>query len=231
MKQTSNRSRVSKERGFVLIASAVSAVVLFGMAGLAFDIGRMYITKNEAQTYADSASLYAAQKLDGTSAGLASADNSVKSNPNAWNFATTAFDANKTIVEYSVDGATNWTTSSGVTSPATIAYVRVTAVIDNFPLFLLPATGYSGTTATIKAAAIAGQILAGGPTGAPAGTATAYQSAYVDQACVIQSGKNFVPLLACLAGRRHQRSHHFSVRPDRQLRIHGGPAIRSEMAA
>ncbi len=32
---------------------------MFGMGGLAFDIGRMYITKNEAQSYADSAAVYA----------------------------------------------------------------------------------------------------------------------------------------------------------------------------
>lgn len=167
MTLTSIRKRSNNEQGFVLIASAVAAVVIFGMAGLAFDIGRMYITKNEAQTFADSASLYAAQKLDGTSAGLTNADNAVKNNTNAWNFATTAFDPNKTIVEYSVDGSTNWAKSSSVTSPATIAYVRVTAVVDNFPLFLLPATGYSGTTATIKAAAVAGQILTGGSTAPP----------------------------------------------------------------
>jgi len=168
MRQISeNRHRLNHERGFVLIASAVAAVVIFGMAGLAFDIGRMYITKNEAQTFADSASLYAAQKLDGTSAGLTNADNAVKNNPNSWNFATTAFDPKKTIVEYSVDGSTNWATSSSVKSPATVAYVRVTAVVDNFPMFLLPATGFSGTTATIKAAAVAGQILAGGSTTPP----------------------------------------------------------------
>ncbi len=52
-----------------------------------------------------------------------------------------------------------------------MAYVRVTAVVDNFPLFLLPATGYSGTTATIKAAAIAGQVQAGTvPSGASSTT-------------------------------------------------------------
>ena len=42
-----------------------------------------------------------------------------------------------------------------------MAFVRVTAVVDNFPLFLLPATGYSGTTATIKAQAVGGRVLAG----------------------------------------------------------------------
>src|SRR5260370_23949555 len=130
MKQTSNRNRLNNEQGFVLIASAVAAVVIFGMAGLAFYIGRMYITKKEAQKFADSASLYAAPKLDGTTAAPTRADNAVKNNPNAWNFATTAFDANKTIVEYSVDGSTNWAKSSSVTSPATVAYVRVTALVD-----------------------------------------------------------------------------------------------------
>ena len=86
------------------------------MAGLAFDIGRMYITKNEAQSYADSVSLFAAQQLDGTTAGIARADNAAINTPNAWNFATTAFDSAKTIIEYSADGSTNWATSSKVAS-------------------------------------------------------------------------------------------------------------------
>lgn len=41
-----NRDR---QYGFTLMAAAVSALALFGAAGLAIDIGRVYITKNEAQ--------------------------------------------------------------------------------------------------------------------------------------------------------------------------------------
>ena len=44
--------RLSK-KGFTLLASAVCTVALVGAAGLAVDIGRMYITKNEAQSYAN----------------------------------------------------------------------------------------------------------------------------------------------------------------------------------
>src|SRR5258708_17755288 len=141
------RSSKSSEKGFVLIACVVCAVVLFGMAGLAMDLGRMYITKNEAQSYADSAALYAAQQLDGTSAGLTNADNAGATNPNAWNFGTTAFSG--TITEYSADGATNWQTSDKVTATqaANIRYVRVTPVVNNMALFFLPVTG-TGHTAT-----------------------------------------------------------------------------------
>jgi len=150
----------SGEKGFVLIACAVCAVVLFGMAGLAIDLGRMYITKNEAQTFADSAALYAAQQLDGTTVGLANADNAVATNPNAWNFGTTAFAG--TITEYSADGLTNWQTSGKVSASqaANITYVRVTPVVNNVALFFLPVTG-TGTTATVKAQAIGGQVLLG----------------------------------------------------------------------
>jgi uncharacterized membrane protein len=54
----------------LLIALMVSLVFLLGMVGLAVDIGRMYVTKGEAQSFVDSAALAAATKLDGTSSGL-----------------------------------------------------------------------------------------------------------------------------------------------------------------
>src|SRR5260370_35731480 len=120
------RSSKSSEKGFVLIACVVCAVVLFGMAGLAMDLGRMYITKNEAQSFADSAALYAAQQLDGTTTGLANADNTVATNPNAWNFGTTAFTS--TITQDSADDAPSEQTSDN-SSPAhhlNIRYVRGT---------------------------------------------------------------------------------------------------------
>src|SRR4051794_37420217 len=101
--------RYSRERGFTLLASAVCAAALFGAAGLAVDIGRMYITKNEAQSYADAAAVSAASKLDGTAVGLANANAAVDASPNAWGFSTTAFTG--TVKEYSADGLTNWQTS------------------------------------------------------------------------------------------------------------------------
>ena len=44
-----------KDRGFVLVTMALGAVAVFGCLGLAVDLGRMYIVKNEAQSYADAA--------------------------------------------------------------------------------------------------------------------------------------------------------------------------------
>ena len=60
----------SEKRAYILVATALSLPFLLGVGGLAIDIGRMYITKNEAQAYVDSASLAAARQLDGTSAGI-----------------------------------------------------------------------------------------------------------------------------------------------------------------
>src|SRR6266446_2077021 len=102
MQQGSIRSiymtrRPSMQKGFTLIASAACAMMIFGMAGLAIDVGRMYITKNEAQSFADSAALYAALKLDGSAQGLTNADAAVANNINKWNFATTSFSG--TVVE------------------------------------------------------------------------------------------------------------------------------------
>src|SRR5260370_24611007 len=113
----------SSTRGFTLVASAVAAVALFGMAGLAIDVGHMYITKNEAQTFCDSAAIYAAMKVDGTSSGLTNADAAVAANTNKWNFASTAFSG--TVTQYSATSTGPWATSAAAT-PATMQYVRVT---------------------------------------------------------------------------------------------------------
>src|SRR6266576_5460096 len=102
--------RPSSEQGFTLLASAVCVVSLIAAAGLAVDMGRMYITKNEAQSYADAAAVSAALKLDGTAAGLRAADAAVTASPNKWGFSTTPFGAADTasgaatVSEYSADG-------------------------------------------------------------------------------------------------------------------------------
>jgi Flp pilus assembly protein TadG len=62
--------RARLRRGFALIATALGGVVMIGSVGLAVDVGRMYMTRNEAQSQVDAAVLAATLKLDGTSAGL-----------------------------------------------------------------------------------------------------------------------------------------------------------------
>ena len=47
----------SGARGYVLVALTLALVFLLSICGLAVDIGRMYITKSEAQSFVDSAAL------------------------------------------------------------------------------------------------------------------------------------------------------------------------------
>ena len=78
-----------RKRGFVLVTMAISAIALIGMLGLAVDVGRMFIAKNETQNYCDSAALAAALALDGTTTGITAAQNAVTNSANAWNLNTT----------------------------------------------------------------------------------------------------------------------------------------------
>jgi len=93
----------NNDAGYVLLATTVGLVVLIGMSGIAVDIGRMYLTKNETQAYADSAALTAALKLDGTATGIQLAKDSVSASNNKWRFNAVSFTG--TIVEFSTDGA------------------------------------------------------------------------------------------------------------------------------
>ena len=75
---------------------ALSAVALCGVLGMAVDIGKMFIAKNETQTYCDSAAIAAALMLDGTTNGIANAQTAVANSPNTWNLNTSAI-SNPTI--------------------------------------------------------------------------------------------------------------------------------------
>lgn len=52
--------------GAVLITFSLALVVIFGFMGLAFDLGRLYLARNEAQSFCDAAALAGAILLDGT---------------------------------------------------------------------------------------------------------------------------------------------------------------------
>jgi len=151
-----NRSRGSEE-GFVLLSAAAALILLLGMCGLAVDVGRMYITKNETQAYADSAALDAATKLDGSSAGIQAATAAVAASVNTWQFNTTSF--NGTTVEFSQDGVSGWDSSPA--NPANYGYARVTATAQNLGLFFLPVVG-TPQQMNVVASAVAGQILTSG---------------------------------------------------------------------
>jgi hypothetical protein len=72
--------------GFVLVTAALVMIMLLGIIGLATDLARMYVARNELQAYMDAASIAAALELNGTSAGLDHARTKALNYPNKWNF-------------------------------------------------------------------------------------------------------------------------------------------------
>lgn len=57
------------QRGFVLIATTIAITLLLGLAGLAIDLGRMYVIRAELQSFTDAAALMVAAAWDGSAAG------------------------------------------------------------------------------------------------------------------------------------------------------------------
>jgi uncharacterized membrane protein len=66
---TSQSPTKSAEGGFVLIVTAIALTLLMGLAGLAIDLGRMYVIRGELQSFTDAAALNAALAMDGSAAG------------------------------------------------------------------------------------------------------------------------------------------------------------------
>lgn len=155
-----------RRRGVVLLLFALSILIIFGFIGLAFDLGRLYIVRNEAQGYCDAAALAAASLLDGTTAGINAARNAAQQGSylgsgggwKSYHFQNVSFTNVKvefaTTYLASDPSSGNWTEN-----PATGAgyrFVRVTAS-GQVPMYLSPVlTGQS--TATAGASAVAAQV-------------------------------------------------------------------------
>ncbi|HML17121.1 MAG TPA: pilus assembly protein TadG-related protein [Bryobacteraceae bacterium] len=136
----------AKQRGFVLIAMSVTMLLLLAVMGLAFDFGRIYIARNEAQVFTDAAAMAAAVKLDGTATGLAKAREAVAKLPMRWNFGTREFSG--VIVEFSGDGAkweknpsnTSGVTMARVTAPSNVVEITFLRAVGGPALFTVPAS-------------------------------------------------------------------------------------------
>jgi Flp pilus assembly protein TadG len=143
--------RHSRQRGYVLIALSLGLVFILGMAGLAVDIGRMYVTKSEAQSFVDSAAFSAALQLDGTAAGITRATTAVANNPKQWQFQTTAFTNVTTMFGTSSTGP--WVANP---NPAPNYYFTQVQTTVSLPMYLIGALG--GQNSTIAAGAVAGRV-------------------------------------------------------------------------
>lgn len=126
----------ARRRGFVLIAMCASMALVLAFVGLAFDIGRVYIVRNEAQIFTDAAALAAASRLDGRPGSLEAARAAAGRLPNRWNLGTQQFAG--FVVEFSADGR-NW--SAAPEAEAGMRFARVTAAHNDLGIFFLRAVG------------------------------------------------------------------------------------------
>jgi Flp pilus assembly protein TadG len=149
--QANRRFTYRGRRGYILVGSALSLPFLLGVSGLAIDIGRMYIAKNEAQAYVDSAAVAAAQQLDGTSAGITQAGTAASSDTGKWRFDTQSFSTVTTSFGTSVAGPF---TTTPPNPPTGYNYVQVVAAV-NVPMYLIRVL--TGPTSTVAARAVAGR--------------------------------------------------------------------------
>lgn len=88
---------------------------------MAFDLGRVYITRNEAQLFTDAAALAAAKNLDGTAAGVERAKAAVSSLRNRWKLGTESFSGVK--LEFSENGKS--VRAMAPTNEVAVTFLRV----------------------------------------------------------------------------------------------------------
>jgi hypothetical protein len=162
------QTRTSREKGFVALFAALCLSAMIGMLALGVDLGRMYIAKNEAQTYVDSAALAGTLELDGTLDGISRARTMVLANTNRWNFQNSTFQG--VTVDFSKLSDGPW--EEYPSDPRGLRYLRVLASAPVPMLFLPIVPGVQKTslpgpplamialapmTKTVKANSAAGQ--------------------------------------------------------------------------
>jgi hypothetical protein len=142
--------RVPRKRrnGFILIAMCACMFVLLAMIGMAFDFGRIYIARNEAQVFVDAASMAAAKEMDGTATGLTRARAAVEHLPARWNLGTQEFQG--VVVDFSSD-TEHW--DQEPKEAAGLQYARVTAPENHVEIMFLRAVG-GPTDFTVPARAV-----------------------------------------------------------------------------
>jgi len=125
--------------------------LLLAVIGMAFDLGRVYIAKNEAQVFTDAASMAAAGHLDGTPEGLARARAAVAALPNRWNLGTRDFQG--VVVDFSADSE-HWEQEPDPDGLTALRYARVTAPDNHLEIMFLRAVG-GPESLTVPARAVA----------------------------------------------------------------------------
>ena len=161
----SNKSIQNWQKGGVAIIVALSLPVLIGMAGLALDLGKLYVTKTELQNAADACALAAAVELDGTASQFAIAENRGiavgKFNKSFFQSAPVAFAADDSV-KFSTTLNGSYLTKSaaiGAGAPANYKFVQCSVKRDEIPNYLMPVLNVLGSkvasNSNVAAAAVA----------------------------------------------------------------------------
>lgn len=146
------RKQNHRQRGFVLIASAIAAVIVIGALGLTIDLGRMHVVKSESQNFADSVSLQAALELDGTSEGVLRAAGVAAQSTQRYDLGQHPYQEVTTRFATDVNGP--WLDHAAASTRS--RFVRVTA-ITRPRLYFLPLV-VSRERATVASTAAAAQV-------------------------------------------------------------------------
>lgn len=157
-----NWIRRHREDGFVILATAISIFILFGMLGLAVDLGRLFILKSEAQAFADTAAIDGVRMLNGKTSGIEAAKTAILGSKNRINFNTSSVPENLTTVEFAKSAVGPWETDL-IGSAAGYAFIRVT-VKPQMKLLLISAIQNS-STASVSGQAVAAQAAKTFPKG------------------------------------------------------------------
>lgn len=139
---------------------ALAGTVMLGMLGLAFDMGRMFIQKNELQTFVDAAAMAAVSKLDGSAAGVTAANTAASSGPtgstNYYNFDSTKITGVTATFATDYTGTyDSYATAAGNTTNH-YRFVKVVAT-QSLPLNFIAIIPGVGTSSSISATAVGGQ--------------------------------------------------------------------------
>jgi Flp pilus assembly protein TadG len=154
--------RRKNQRGFSLLLIAASGSVMLGMLGLAFDLGRMFIVKNELQTFVDASAIAACRMMDGSQAGIQNAHNTAtagplgSSRPNGWNFDVNAIANITDTYATSFTGTYDSYATASTNATNNYRFINVTANA-TLPLYFLGVIPNLPTSQLLQSTAVGGQ--------------------------------------------------------------------------
>lgn len=148
-----------RQRGAIALMFALTLVTLLCAAGLAIDLGRLYVLKSELQNGADSAALAGAKEINLSSAGITKATSKALAfaAQNAFNFGT-PLTLTSADISFSSSPTGPWVSvGEALASPSGKSFIRVTSGDKTSATYLMAATGITSTVTS--ATAVAGRFV------------------------------------------------------------------------